>query len=1062
MNSVIDAILSRTRTVMTLLILTVLVGFSTYINIPKEAQPDIQVPVAFVSIPYPGISPEDSERLLIKPMEVRLRTLEGLEKMTSYGTTDHAGIVLEFGMNMDMDQVLIDVREQVALARADIPQEAEEPYVQEINLAEEPVIIAAIFGDVPERTMFNLAREAKDKLEGIKSVLKADMVGTREELVEVVIDPAKLEGYNISYQELFNAVQANNRVVPAGSLDTGQGAFNVKVPGTFETAEDIYSLVVRESGDGVVVLSDVADIRRTFKDRVGFARVNGKPAYGLAVSKRIGENIVLNNNEVKRVLDELSATWPENVKVDYIFDMSTYIDDRINSLQGSIITAISLVMIIVVAALGFRSAALVGFTIPSSFMMAFILLSLTGITINFMVMFGLVLAVGILVDGAIVVVEYADRKMAEGLDKKEAFGLAAKRMFWPIVSSTGTTLAAFFPMLFWPGVSGEFMSYLPITMIFVLGASLVVALVFLPVTGAVFGKASDIGAESLASLSAEEQADPRDLPGYTGQYARAIGKMINTPWRYIASVVGLVVFIFFLFGAAGVKTEFFITADPDNATILVKARGNYSAEEQLRMVSQVENMILEIPGVRATFASTGSGGLSFSQSRPVDLIGNIFIELTDYRTRITGKEILEEIRNRTAALPGMEVQVSEIEQGPPVGKDVQVEVRSDFGDLLIPAVAKISDYMKTQVPGLIEFEDTRPLPGIEYQIEVDREKAGQFGADTTTIGAYVQLITNGILVGKMRPDDAIDEVDIRVRFPSDARSFDSLGNLKIRTQRGQVPLSNFVKIVPRPKLDKVDRVDGKRIMRATANTKLGFNTNEQVAQLQNWIATEANLDPRLDIVFRGASEEQAESADFLGKAMIGSLFLMAMILLTQFNSFYHSVIILSSVILSTVGVMLGIIVTGQSFSIIMTGTGIVALAGIVVNNNIVLIDTFQRFMREGFEVEHAIISTASQRLRPILLTTTTTIFGLLPMAFGLSVNYFTREMTLGSPTSMFWVQLSTAVCFGLAFSTVLTLYLTPCLLMAPTKLKIFWLTITAPFRWVFRKLTGRSGRAAAE
>ncbi|TNE57730.1 MAG: efflux RND transporter permease subunit [Alphaproteobacteria bacterium] len=1062
MNSVIDAILSRTRTVMTLLILTVLIGFSTYINIPKEAQPDIQVPVAFVSIPYPGISPEDAERLLIKPMEVRLRTLEGLEKMTSYGTTDHAGIVLEFSMDMDMDQVLIDVREQVALARADIPQEAEEPYVQEINLAEEPVIIAAIFGDVPERTMFTLARRAKDKVEGIKSVLKADMLGTREELVEVVIDPAKLEGYNISYQELFNAVQANNRVIPAGSLDTGQGAFNVKVPGTFETAQDIFSLVVRESGDGVVVLSDVAEIRRTFKDRTGFARVNGQPAYGLAVSKRIGENIVENNDEVKRVLDELAATWPENVKVDYIFDMSTYIDDRINSLQGSIITAISLVMIIVVAALGFRSAALVGFAIPSSFMMAFILLSMTGITINFMVMFGLVLAVGILVDGAIVVVEYADRKMAEGLDKMEAFGLAAKRMFWPIVSSTGTTLAAFFPMLFWPGVSGEFMSYLPITMIFVLGASLVVALVFLPVTGAIFGKASDVGAEALASLSAEEQGDPRDLPGYTGQYARAIGKMIKTPWRYIASAVGLVVIIFFAFGAAGVKSEFFITADPDNATILVKARGNYSAEEQLQMVSQVENIILEIPGVRATFASTGSGGLSFSQNQPVDMIGNIFIELTDYRTRISGKEILEEIRNRTATLPGMEVQVSEIEQGPPVGKDVQVEVRSDFGDLLIPAVAKIADYMKTQVPGLIEFEDTRPLPGIEYQVEVDREKAGQFGADTTTIGAYVQLITNGILVGKMRPDDAIDEVDIRVRFPSDARSFDSLGNLKIRTQRGQVPLSNFVKIVPRPKLDKVDRVDGKRIMRATANTKLGFNTNEQVAQLQNWIATEANLDPRLDIVFRGASEEQAESADFLGKAMIGSLFLMAMILLTQFNSFYHSVIILSSVILSTVGVMLGIIVTGQSFSIIMTGTGIVALAGIVVNNNIVLIDTFQRFMREGFEVEQAIISTASQRLRPILLTTTTTIFGLLPMAFGLSVNYFTREMTLGSPTSMFWVQLSTAVCFGLAFSTILTLYLTPCLLMAPTKLKIFWLTITAPFRWIFRKLTGRGRPAAAE
>lgn len=1060
MKNIIDAALSRTRTVMTLMAITVVAGFSAYINIPKEANPDIQIPMAFVSIPYPGISPEDAERLLVKPMEVRLRTLEGLKEMQSYGASDHAGIALEFDISMDMDQVLLDVREQVDLARAEIPQDSEEPMVQEINFAEEPVIIASIYGDAPERTMYNLARKAKDELEAIKSVLKAEMIGTREELVEIVIDPAKLESYNVSYEELVNAVQLNNRVVPAGVLDNGFGSFNVKVPGLFETAQDVYDLAIKSSGDGVVVLSDLADIRRTFKDRTGYASVNGKPAYGLAISKRVGENIIDNNDEVRRVLNELSQEWPENVHVEYIFDISAIIDDRIEGLQGSILTAISLVMIVVVAALGFRSAALVGFAIPTSFMMAFLMLSVLGFTVNMMVMFGLVLAVGILVDGAIVVVEYADRKMAEGLEKHEAFGLAAKRMFWPIVSSTGTTLAAFFPMLFWPGVSGKFMSYLPFTMIFVLGASLVVALIFLPVLGSLVGKTTAMNHEVLGAMSAEERGDMRELPGFTGKYARTIHNVIQTPWRYIGLSVGLVVVIFMAFGAAGVKSEFFISADPDNATIQIKARGNYSASEQHRLVREVEDIVLGIAGISSTFSSTGTGGLSFSQSPPADMIGNIFVELTDYRTRRSGALVLNEVREKTSTLPGVEVQVNELENGPPVGKDVQVEVRSDFGHLLSPAISKITDYMKTEVPGLIEFEDTRPMPGIEYQVLVDREKAGRFGADITTVGAYVQLVTNGVLIGKLRPDDAIDEVDIRVRFPNTDRTFDQLNQLKVHTRNGQVPLSNFVSVSPRPKVDQVDRIDGKRRMRSTANTKLGFNTNEQAVQIENWVRQEANLDPRIEVKLRGASEEQDEAADFLGKAMVGALFLMAMILLTQFNSFYHAVLILSSVILSTIGVLLGIIVTGQKFSIIMTGTGIVALAGIVVNNNIVLIDTFQRFIREGFDVAEAIVATSVQRLRPILLTTITTIFGLLPMAFGLSVNYFTREMTYGSPTSMWWVQLSTAVCFGLAFSTTLTLFLTPCLLMAPTKVKSFFNFILAPFKWIYRTLRGRRASPA--
>lgn len=1063
MNSIIDAAMSRTRTVMTFVVMTVLAGVYAYISIPKEAYPDIQFPFVFISLPYPGISPEDAERLLVKPMETRLRTIEGLKEMQTYGAQDHGGIFLEFDINMEMDVVLQKVREEVDIARTEIPQDAEEPVVVEMNAGERPILIVTIYGELPERALYRIAREAKDALESIPSVMAAKLVGAREELLEVIIDPAKLEAYAISQRDLINAVNLNNRVVPAGQLDNGFGSFGVKVPGLFEKASDVYNLAIKAEGDGVVVLSDVADIRRTFKDRSSYASVNTHRAYGLQISKRVGENIIETTDEVRRVLAELQTAWPDSVKVDYQWDSSRRISDELDALQSSVMTAIILVMVIVVGALGIRSGLLVGFAIPSSFMLGFLMLFALGFTVNTMVMFGLVLAVGILVDGAIVVVEYADRKMAEGLGKQEAFSLAGKRMFWPITSSTLTTLAAFFPMLFWPDVVGKFMSYLPFTMIFVLIASLLVALIYLPVLGGIFGKAEVRDNSNIAALASGGQSDVTALSGFSGIYARFVDRSIRTPGRYIgfSLVLIIVIFMAFKFSLSSGRTqiEFFVSGDPQQATIDIAARGNYSALEKYNLVHEVEEIVVQVPGVASTFASSngGGGGRGFSDGGD-DMpgkIGNIFIELTDYRDRRHGRVVIADIRERVSVLAGVDIKVSEIEEGPPTGKDVQIEMRSHYPELLTPLVAKISDHIKTDMPDLIELADNRPLPGIEYEIIVDREQAGRFGADIATIGSYVQLITNGILIGKYRPDDAIDEVDIRARFPLESRNLDQLDQLRIRTPQGQVPITNFVKIVPVQKVDRVQRVDSKRMMYVSANAKVDVNVAEQVSTLSKWIEDEVNIDPRVDLIFRGAAEDSDATKEFLPKAGLASLVLMALILLTQFNSFYHSALILSSVVLSTAGVMLGLVITGQMFSLIMTGVGIVALAGIVVNNNIVLIDTFQRFMKDGYEVHQAIVQTATQRLRPILLTTTTTIFGLLPMAIGMTVDFGGRDITFGNPSTMKWVQLSTTVVFGLAFSTFLTLFLTPCLLNVPTKLKAFSKRMAAK-----AKRTGTVGQAA--
>jgi len=1045
MNDFIDAAIARTRTVMTLMVLMVMAGVSAYIAIPKEADPDIQIPVFYVSIIHPGISPEDAERLLIKPMETELRSLEGLDEITSIASTGHAGIILEFDVSFDKDDALADVREKVDLAQAELPGDTEEPIINEFNTSLFPVLIVTLSGDVPERTLFQHARHLQDEVEAsVPTVLSANLVGHREELLEVIIDPSRMESYDVSQAELINAVTLNNRLVAAGAVNTGEGRFSIKVPGLFEDREDILNLPIKVSGEGVVTLSDIADIRRTFKDVAAIARFNGQPAIALEITKRIGENIVDNNQQVIDVVEQFSENWPDEIQVNYTLDASTWIFRALGSLQASIITAIALVMIVCVAALGMRSAILVGIAIPTSFMIGFLFLSIMGMTINMMVMFGMLLSVGILVDGAIVVVEYADRKMAEGLDRLDAYSLGAKRMFWPIASSTATTLAAFLPMLFWPGVSGQFMSYLPITLIVVLTASFITAMLFLPVLGSLVGKTEDQDSDVLRLLAGAESGDVRALPGFTGNYVRMLDKLVHHPFM-VLSAAGLILFVtIFSYGRFGNGVEFFVDTEPEQAIILVSARGNLSAMDMQLLAQDVEHIALSTPGVRTVFSQAGTavggGGRGRGGDTPPDLIARMTIELDKYEERRKGAIILEEIRQATAILPGINVEVRKRENGPPTGKDIQIELTSDNNEALLATTKFIRDYIDSNDMGLIDVQDSRPLPGIEWVLSVDREMAGRFGADITTVGATVQLVTNGILIGNYRPDDAEDEVDIRVRYPYEFRNVAQIDQLRIRTNSGLVPMSNFVTRSPQQQVSTIERIDGHRRYEIKANTAVDpvtgdkLNVDEMNIQLEEWLDTQT-IDPRVSIRFRGANEEQAAAEAFLGKAFLAALFLMFIILLTQFNSFYYSVLTLSTVVLSTVGVLLGMMITGQTFSIIMTGTGVVALAGIVVNNSIVLIDTYQRLLEDGMDEIEATLRTAGQRLRPILLTTITTMLGLLPMAIQVNVDFFSRGVTIGGPVAAWWIQLSTAIIYGLGFSTLLTLILVPVLLVAPSMIR---------------------------
>ncbi len=1035
MIRLVDAAIQRSRTTLLVLFMVLLTGIAARIAIPIEAEPHIEVPFFVVQIPHEGISPEDAERLLVLPVESELRSVEGVVELTAYASEGFGTLLVEFDADYDLDTALIDVREAVDRAKPKLPSTAEEPMVLEQTTDDFPVIQVNLMGEgVPERMLYNIALKLRDDLEAIPDVLEAQMNGHREEMLEAVIDPAQLETYQISSDYLINTIIRNNRLIAAGALDTGEGRFSVKVPSVIEEAADIFDIPVKTDGESVVTLKDVATIRRTFKDRVSYARVNGNNTISLNVLKRANANVIDTVAHVRAVVDDARTTLPSKVQVFFTQDQAPFAQQQVTELQGNIVTALSLVMVLVVAAMGFRSAILVGLAIPFSFLVALIILYLIGYTFNFMVMFGMLLGLGMLIDGAIVVVEYADRKMVEGFDRRSAYALAAKRMFWPVAASIATTLAAFLPLMFWPGVSGKFMRYLPVTVFTVLIGSLFYALVFGPTLGSLFGRAGSRDEKSTRSLKELEDGDPTKLRTITGAYARILVYATRYAPLTLAITAAFIVGVFALYSAKGVGMVFFNDADTQYASIIVKSRGNLAAEQVNQLVREVELEILEVPGIESMNTWTT---LSGDTRRGLDRIGQIFIQLHEEKDReLKGREILDLIRTRTAHLAGITVEVQKMEQGPPTGKPIQLEFRSRNRELLEPAVTRVRDYIETSVSGLRDIDDTRSMPGIEWQIEVDRAQAALFGVDVSQVGMAVQLVTNGLKVAEYRPSNSEEEVDIRVRYPSPARGIGALDELRISTPQGLVPISSFVTRKAAPRVDTIQRNNGIPVEYLRADVATGVLADNKVQEIKAWIDAQ-QWDPTLTIEFRGANEEQQDAMAFVGVAFLLSLLLMFVLLVTQFNSFYQGTLILLAVAMSTAGVLLGLVVMQAPFSAILTGVGIVALAGIVVNNNIILIDTYNHLRREQPQLDYValIVRTGAQRLRPVMLTTVTTVFGLLPMAANLSVDFVNRTVLYGSQLSMFWVPLSQAIVWGLTVATLLTLVATPAMLALPHQMQ---------------------------
>ncbi|MEZ9265532.1 efflux RND transporter permease subunit [Vibrio splendidus] len=1020
MYSIIDAALSRARTMLSLLALILVAGVVTYITIPKESSPDITIPIIYVSVGHQGISPTDAERLLVRPIEQELRSIEGVKEMTATAAEGHASVVLEFNVGVDLTKAMADVRDAVDLAKPKLPEDSDEPTVNEVTLAsEQPVLSVVLFGTVPERTIVQIARELGDKLESYRQILEVDIAGDRDDIVEIIVDPLLMESYSLDQADIYNLIALNNRVVAAGFVDTGYGRFSVKVPSVFNSLKDVLELPIKVDGKQVVTFGDVATVRRAFRDPESFARLDGKSAVVLDIKKRAGENIIETVELVKAVMAgaQRQAEWPNNLLVKYTWDESKDVKIMLNDLQNNILSAIILVVIVIIAILGVRTALLVGISIPGSFLTGLLVLSVFGLTVNIVVLFSLIMAVGMLVDGAIVVTEFADRRMQEGEGRKAAYRDAAKRMAWPITASTATTLAAFAPLLFWPDVTGEFMKFLPLTLIATLTASLIMALLFVPVLGGLIGKPQYVSPKSQARMVALHNGDFSQATGLTKAYYHTLSIAIKHPFKILFSAILLALAVGFTYSKAGLGAEFFPEVDPPFFNVKVRSHGDLSIQEKDVIMRDIELMMLNHDEFDTVYTRTGGD----------DQIGLISITPVDWQYRRSVKAIIEELKVHTDQYAGVEIEYKFPDAGPPVENDLVIELSARTPEQLNQA-AKIVRNWADGNQALTNISDTASKDGIDWKVDIRRDDAARFSADATLVGNTVQFVTNGLKIGDYLPDDSSEEVDILVRYPSDKRDIGRFDQLRVKTPAGLVPITNFAQIVPDHKQDTIKRLDGKRVVNIMADMEEGYNLALELPKIEQALS-ELGLPSSVEFRIRGQNEEQENSSAFLQSAFLVALAVMALILITQFNSFYQAFLILSAVLFSTVGVFVGLLIFQRPFGIVMSGIGVIALAGIVVNNNIVLIDTYNQLIKRGLDKRDAILRTGVQRLRPVMLTTVTTILGLMPMVLEMNIDLINQKIEFGAPSTQWWSQLATAIAGGLAFATVLTLVLTPCLLM---------------------------------
>ena len=1008
-----DASIARRTTVFVLMLIILVVGLFSYVTLPRESKPDITIPYILVQTTYKGAASEDVENLITIPLERKLRGIKDVEKVRSVSAEGASMITVEFVPDVIIDDALQRVRDKVDQVKGELPDDLEsDPTVLEINLSEFPVLMIAVSGQVGERVLKKVAENLQDRIEEIPGVLEVNITGSRKREIRVEFDPDRMAAYRLSFTEILRLFQKENVNVPGGSIDLGHGKYLLRVPGEFSDPGQIDNLVLLTRDGKPVYLKDVATVRDTFEDPLSYARINGQSSITLAVKKRSGENIIEVSDHVFSLLDKARPLLPPGVRMTVTLNESKDIRRMVSELENNIITGLILVLIVLFLFLGIRSAIFVAMAIPFSMLISFTILQVLGITLNMVVLFSLILALGMLVDNAIVIVENIFRHMQEGRNRVDAARTAVAEVGWPVIASTITTLCAFGPMMFWPGIMGEFMKYLPITLIIVLSASLFVALVINPVLCAAFLK---------PGKKAERKKEDESLTIRT--YRRILEVALDHRLLVVFSSFILLSGIIVAYVFMGNGVELFPNTDPNRANIQIQAPPGTNLDTTDALVRTVESDVRNEVDLKYVIAEVGlaEGGGGGTDSRR----GKVSVEFVDRLKRHESSTVvINRIRKSLQNLSGADVKVEKEKMGPPAGAPVEVQIRGEDVQVLSTLVGKVKGLIQS-VPGLVDMEDDLSRAQPEITVVVDREKASLLGLSTIEISNTVKAAISGWKLGDYREGD--DDYDIIARLPERSRrTFAQIENLLIPRANGDpVPLSTVAHLQMGTGYGAIRHLDQKRLATVTANT----SGRSSIEVLKDVRARLGQLDlPRgYSIKYGGENEEKQKASAFLGKAFVGAIFLIFLVLITQFNSFTQALIVLTSVLLSLTGVFFGLMVTRMPFGVIMTGIGVISLAGVVVNNAIVLIDYINKLRERGLELRDALITGGTVRFRPVMLTAITTILGLMPMAVGVSFDFKTFSLQIGGESAQWWGPMAVAVIFGLTVATLLTLVVVPVL-----------------------------------
>lgn len=1031
-------------TVFVMMFVIVVFGVYSYITLPRESFPDITVPYIIVTTPYEGVAPSDIENLITRHIEKKVSSIDDVKELRSYSSDGMSTIVVEFESGIKIDTALQKVRDKVNEAKQDIPDDLKnDPAINEINFSEFPIMTVIVYGDAGLVRLKDLADDLKDDFETIPGVLEANVIGGLEREIRIVYEPERLSSYHLSVTGVMQSVIMNNLNTPGGDIDIGQGNYLVKIPGEFQNPAEAQGLIVSSNKNKPVYITDVAGLEDGYKKLQSKSRLNGREAISIDIVKRSGQNILEISDKVKAIVDKYRIGMPEGVKITCINDQSKDISMMVSDLENSIACGLVLVVAVVVFSMGLRNSMLVASAIPLSMLITFFTLQMLGYTLNMIVLFSLVLASGRLVDDAIVVVENIYRHLHEGKDRYTACIEATHEVLGPVAASTFTTVSGFFPLIFWPDVIGEFMSYLPVTVIISLLASLFVAVIVNPTLCFVFLKRP-------RGIKTEKTGLAKR--GYTA----IIRGAVNYPFYTLACSLALLLLTFKAYSIFGNGIEFFPKVDPPRAYINVKMPKGTNLEDTdkyMRIVEEATKGYPDIKNVVANVGSTGTGGDSFlSGGKFSSDIGVVALEFEDFHKRsVPSVTVLKELREKLKPVYEPDIEIKEEEAGPPKGAPVSIEISGESYEVLEKMMLEIYTRIRP-VPGLVDLKDDYVMAKPEVVVKVDKQKAALLGLNTQIVAQNVKAAIRGIDAGKYREGN--DEYDIVVKLPEYRRKdLYSLYNLRLSlpAEGRSVPISSVADIELTGGLGTIVRIDQKRVITVEGKVE-GRLSTEVLNDVKQKLA---NLDiPRgYKLRYRGENEDQEKTATFLVKAFVFAMFLILLILVTEFNSFYKPLVISSSVLLSTMGVLWGLMVMHQPFGIVMTGIGVISLAGVVVNNAIVLLAYVDQLRERGYGKKESLIHAGIVRFRPVYLTATTTVLGLIPMALGIVYDFRQGGWQIGSESAQWWSSMAYAVIFGLTIATVLTLVVVPAMVSAGDLFLEKW-------HWLRAKLGFRSGDEA--